>query len=106
MSNLLLPPASGDLTLNITIPSGYVGYVQLAHNTIVPSGVLIEAFLVKEIVERSIICFEQTIVQNDYKNTIASGVKIENNHGNFVSNIDSERVIMINQLKADLGYGV
>lgn len=105
MSHLLLPPASGDLQLALTIQSGCVGYIEVAYDNLAPSGVTLEIFLTKEIIERSLICYVQSLAEDNYNKTEVSGVQIRNDYSNFVVDIDSEKNDMINQVKIDLGYG-
>ena len=101
MSQLNLPPATGDLILNnLIIVSGCVGYVDFAYDALSPSGLTIEQFVVREIVEQSIRLYAGYIVNLNYENTIASGNTLEINHGGFAAHVGTERKNMIADFEA------
>ncbi len=89
--NLQLPATSADLIIdNVTVPSGYANYFTLAHQQMANSGEAMGDFLVRQMIYQSVERYKKFLIEEDYNMTIASGEAIQEKHGQFVMDINSE----------------
>ena len=96
--SLQLPATSGDLVLsNVTVPSGYANYFLLAHQQLANSGEALQDFLVRQMVYQSVERYGKVVVEKNYNDTIASGIVIQDNHGQFVAHIALEEQTLLGQ---------
>jgi len=94
--SLQLPATSNDLVLdNVVVPSGYANYFLLAYQQMASSGESLQEFLVRQMIYQSVERYAKYIIQADYDNTIASGVKLEECHSDFVVNISNKEKTLL-----------
>lgn len=95
---LQLPATSGDLVLtNVIVPSGYANYFLLAHQQLANSGEALQNFLVRQMIYQSVERYAKFVVEKNYNDTIASGIAIQDQHGEFVAHIVAEEQALLGQ---------
>ncbi len=96
--NLQLPATLNDLVLtNVTVPSGYANYFALAHQQMANSGEAMGDFLVRQMIYQSVERYKKFLIEADYNITVASGEAIQQQHGQFVVDMNSEEQTILGQ---------